>query len=46
MTERLHRFFVPPEWLHGDRVLLKDPVARQVARVLRMSTGDLGGAAG
>ena len=31
---------MPPEWLHGDHVLLREGVARQIARVLRMSPGD------
>ena len=36
----MHRFFVPPEWIQGDRVLLRDAAAHQVSRVLRMSAGD------
>ena len=35
-----HRFFVPAEWLQNDQVQLKGQVARQIARVLRMSPGD------
>ena len=40
MDSRLHRFFVPPEWLHGQRALLEGQVARQMSRVLRMACGD------
>ena len=40
MNERLHRFFVPPEWLHDEHATLKDQTSRQIARVLRMSPGD------
>ena len=36
----MHRFFVPPEWIRGERVVLRDAAAHQVSRVLRMSAGD------
>lgn len=36
----MHRFFVPPEWLHGERVLLTGPISHQLTRVLRMRPGD------
>ena len=36
----MHRFFVPPEWIRGDRVLLREDTAHQVSHVLRMSPGD------
>ena len=36
----MHRFFVPPEWIRGDRVVLQGATAHQVSHVLRMSTGD------
>ncbi|MBC7224793.1 MAG: 16S rRNA (uracil(1498)-N(3))-methyltransferase [Anaerolineae bacterium] len=34
------RFFVPPEWLQGEQVVLKGPVYHQVHRVLRLEPGD------
>ena len=40
MDARLHRFFVPPEWLRGDGARLEGQVAHQINRVLRMSPGD------
>ena len=40
MDDSPHRFFVPPEWLEGSRAQLKEQVARQVSRVLRMAPGD------
>lgn len=36
----MHRFFVPPAWINGQVARLEGDVARQVARVLRMSPGD------
>jgi 16S rRNA (uracil1498-N3)-methyltransferase len=36
----LHRFFVPPESLVGDRVSLPADLVHQVARVLRLRAGD------
>ena len=36
----MHRFFVPPDWIEGDRVVLRDGTAHQVSHVLRMSKGD------
>ena len=40
MEQTLQRFFVPLGWIDGDRALLKEHVARQISRVLRMSPGD------
>ncbi len=34
------RFFVPPEWLEGERVVLRGSVYHQVSRVLRLQPGD------
>ena len=36
----MHRFFVPPACIDGERVGLMGDVARQISRVLRMSSGD------
>jgi 16S rRNA (uracil1498-N3)-methyltransferase len=36
----MHRFFVPEEWLQGNRAEVRGPQARQIARVLRMRPGD------
>ena len=36
----MHRFFVPPESILADRVVLPSAVARQVSRVLRLRSGD------
>ncbi len=36
----MHRFFVPPEWIAGSRVTLRDTVAHQIKTVLRMQSGD------
>ena len=36
----MHRFFVPAEWLHGNRAEVRGPQAHQIARVLRMRPGD------
>ncbi len=36
----MHRFFLAPNEIAEDRVLFPAPAARQIARVLRMSTGD------
>ena len=35
----MHRFFIPPDWLHGSSVILRDPVAHQIRTVLRMRPG-------
>ena len=35
----MHRFFVPPNWIHGSTVLVEDPVANQLRLVLRMRPG-------
>lgn len=36
----MHRFFVPPEWIDGDAVAIKDRQVHQLRDVLRMSKGD------
>lgn len=36
----MHRFFVPPAWIEGERATLEGDVAHQVGHVLRMSPGD------
>ncbi|MDP9252332.1 MAG: RsmE family RNA methyltransferase, partial [Chloroflexota bacterium] len=36
----MHRFFVAPEVLQGDRVTLTGAQARQIATVLRLRAGD------
>jgi len=36
----MQRFFVPPEWLQRDPVVLSGATAHQVTRVLRMRPGD------
>ena len=36
----MHRFFVPPEWIDGDRATLSEATAHQIIHVLRMSPGD------
>jgi 16S rRNA (uracil1498-N3)-methyltransferase len=36
----MHRFFVPPSWLEGERLSLTGPLAHQLGRVLRMRPGD------
>ena len=36
----MHRFFVPPESIDGDRAVVTGPAARQLATVLRASPGD------
>jgi 16S rRNA (uracil1498-N3)-methyltransferase len=35
----MHRFFIPPDWLHGSSVILWDPVTHQIRSVLRMRPG-------
>ncbi|MGD8625844.1 MAG: RsmE family RNA methyltransferase [Anaerolineae bacterium] len=35
----MHRFFVPPAWIQGDRVTITGPQAYQIFRVLRMQPG-------
>ena len=37
----MHRFFVPPQWIQGERVRLEGDVVHQITRVLRMSTGEV-----
>ena len=36
----MHRFFVPPEWLQREPILLTGPLAHQFASVLRLRPGD------
>ena len=36
----MHRFFLLPDWLDGDSVILTGDTARQIARVLRLGLGD------
>ena len=36
----MHRFFVPPHWVRHGEASLEGSVARQIARVLRMTPGD------
>ena len=35
----MHRFFIPPDWIHGETVLLGDDVAHQLRHVLRLRPG-------
>lgn len=37
----MHRFFIPPSWVEGNQITITGPQAHQIARVLRMSPGDL-----
>lgn len=37
----MHRFFVPPDWIHGDRITFDDPIAHQLRSVLRMQPGSV-----
>jgi 16S rRNA (uracil1498-N3)-methyltransferase len=37
----MHRFFLPPSWVQGNKVTVTGPQAHQIARVLRMRTGDV-----
>ena len=36
----MHRFFVPPSWIRGERVTIEGPQAHQIRHVLRMHAGD------
>jgi len=36
----MHRFFIPPNWIGEEGVVLRDPVAHQIGNVLRMRRGD------
>jgi 16S rRNA (uracil1498-N3)-methyltransferase len=36
----MHRFFVPAEWLQGNKAEIHGPQAHQIARVLRMRPGN------
>lgn len=35
-----HRFFIPPEWLQGERVEITGPLTHQIRNVLRLKPGD------
>lgn len=35
----MHRFFIPPDWIRGETVLLGDDVAHQLRHVLRLRPG-------
>ncbi|MDD5093300.1 MAG: RsmE family RNA methyltransferase [Dehalococcoidia bacterium] len=37
----MHRFFIPPDWIKGDRVVINGSQARQLRDVLRLKPGDL-----
>jgi 16S rRNA (uracil1498-N3)-methyltransferase len=37
----MHRFFIPPSWIRGNRVTITGPQAHQIANVLRMRSGEL-----
>jgi 16S rRNA (uracil1498-N3)-methyltransferase len=37
----MHRFFIPSSWIQGNSVSITGPQAHQIARVLRMRSGDL-----
>jgi 16S rRNA (uracil1498-N3)-methyltransferase len=37
----MHRFFIPPSWIRGNRVTITGPQAHQIANVLRMRPGEL-----
>jgi 16S rRNA (uracil1498-N3)-methyltransferase len=36
----MHRFFIPPDWIDGDRVTLEGSLVHQLSRVLRLQTDD------
>lgn len=36
----MHRFFIPPAWITGDTVSLKEDTARQIINVLRLKPGE------
>ena len=36
----MHRFFVPPQWIDQDRVVIKGKQVHQLRNVLRMAKGD------
>lgn len=36
----MHRFFIPASWVRGNEVKISGPQAHQIARVLRMHSGD------
>ena len=37
----MHHFFIPPDWIRGDRITFDDPVAHQLRSVLRMQPGSV-----
>lgn len=36
----MHRFFIPPDWIDGDRISFEGAVVHQLTRVLRMQPED------
>ncbi len=36
----MHRFFVPPDWLDGNRISISGPLVHQIRNVLRLQAGD------
>ncbi len=36
----MHRFFVPPDWLEGNRVSISGSLVHQIRNVLRLQVGD------
>ena len=36
----MHRFFVPPSWLQGDKVTMSGSIVHQIVDVLRLGPGD------
>lgn len=36
----MHRFFIPPEWISGERVTIVGDLPHQLQRVLRLKPGD------
>lgn len=37
----IHRFFIPPEWVDGERVTIRDSLVHQIRNVLRLGRGDI-----
>ncbi|MBA7593526.1 Ribosomal RNA small subunit methyltransferase E [subsurface metagenome] len=37
---KMHRFFIPPQWIDHDRVVIKGKQVHQLRNVLRMAKGD------
>jgi 16S rRNA (uracil1498-N3)-methyltransferase len=40
MSDNLHRFFIPPNSIHNQRVVLRGTIVHQIRDVLRMKPGD------